>query len=43
MDMNLSKLWETVKDMEIDMLQSMRSQRVGQDLTTERQHSWAQF
>ena len=39
MDMNLSKLWETVKDMEIDMLQSMRSQRVGQDLTTERQHS----
>ena len=35
MDMNLSKLWETVKDMEIDMLQSMRSQRVGQDLTTE--------
>ena len=43
MDMNLSKLWETVKDMEIDMLQSMRSQRVGQDLTTEWQHSWAQF
>ena len=31
MDMNLSKLQETVKDREPDMLQSMVSQRVGHD------------
>ena len=34
MDMNLSKLWEIVKDREAGMLQSMGSQRVGH--TTER-------
>ena len=31
MDMSLSKLWELVKDKEAGMLQSMESQRVGQD------------
>ena len=31
MDMNLSKLWEMVKDREAGELQSMGSQRVGQD------------
>ena len=36
MDMNLSKLWETVKDGEPDMLQCMGSQIVGHDLATER-------
>ena len=30
-DMSLSKLWELVKDREAGMLQSMESQRVGQD------------
>ena len=35
-DMNLSKLWETVKDGEPDMLQCMGSQIVGHDLATER-------
>ena len=29
MGMNLSKLWEMVKDREIGVLQSMGSQRVG--------------
>ena len=29
MDMNLSKLWEIVKDRELGVLQSMRSQRIG--------------
>ena len=29
MDMNLSKLWETVKDRGARMLQSMGSQKVG--------------
>ena len=28
-DMNLSKLWEIVKDRELGVLQSMRSQRIG--------------
>ena len=28
-DMNLSKLWEIVKDREPGVLQSMRSQRIG--------------
>ena len=35
MDMNLSKLWEIVKDMEAGVLQTMGSQRVGHDLATE--------
>ena len=30
-DMSLSKLWEMVKDMEVLRVQSMGSQRVGQD------------
>ena len=29
-DMNLSKLWEIMKDRELGMLHSMGSQRVGQ-------------
>ena len=38
MDMNLSKLQETVEDSEAcHMLQSMGSQRVGCDLATEQQ------
>ena len=36
MDMNLSKLWEIVEE-EPDMLPSMGSQTVGQDLKTEQQ------
>ena len=35
MDMNLSKLWEIVKDREPGVLQSMGSQRVKHDLATE--------
>ena len=35
MDMNLSKLWETVEDREACVLQSLGSHRVGGDLTTE--------
>ena len=35
MDLNLGKLWEMVKDREAWRLQSMRSQRTGQDLATE--------
>ena len=31
MDINLGKLWEMVKDREPCALQSVRSQRVGQD------------
>ena len=38
-DMSLSKLWELVKDREAGMLQSMESQRVGQDWATEQQQS----
>ena len=34
-DMNLSKLWEIVKDMEAGVLQTMGSQRVRHDLATE--------
>ena len=34
-EMNLSKLWETVKDREAGMLQSMGSQRVRHDWVTE--------
>ena len=37
MDMNLSKLQETVKNREPVMLQSMGLQRVGYDLGTEQQ------
>ena len=37
MDMNLSKLWKTVKDGEPDMVYFMRSKRVGDDLVTEQQ------
>ena len=36
-EMSLSKLWEIVKDRGADVLQSMGSQRVGQDLETEQQ------
>ena len=39
MDMNLSKLWEIVKDREAGMLQSMGWQRVGHNIVTEQQHS----
>ena len=35
MDMNLSKLWEIVKDREACMLQCLGSQRVRHDLATE--------
>ena len=35
MHMSLSKLWEIVNDREPGMLQSMGSQRVGNDLVTE--------
>ena len=38
MDMNLSKLQETVKDREDHMLQFMWSQGAGHDLVTEQQH-----
>ena len=31
MDMSLSKLWEMVKDRKPGVLQSMASQRIGQD------------
>ena len=37
MDLNLSKLWETVMDKKPGVLQSMGSQRVGHDLATEQQ------
>ena len=40
MDMNLSKLGETVKDRRASlMLQSMASQRVAHDIVTEKQQS----
>ena len=42
MDMNLSKLWEIVEDIEvwsIEVLPSMGSQRVGKGLVTEQQQS----
>ena len=38
LDMSLSKLQEIVKDREAGVLQSMGSQRVGQNLVTEQQH-----
>ena len=37
MDMNLSKLWEIVKDRGPGMLQTKGSQRVGHDLAAEQQ------
>ena len=37
MDMNLSKIYETVKDREPGMLQFMGLQSVGRDLATEQQ------
>ena len=37
MDMSLSKLWDMVKDRKPGLLQSMRSQRVGNRLLTELQ------
>ena len=37
MDMNLSKLWEVVKDREACLLQAMWLQRVGHGLATEHQ------
>ena len=37
MDMNLSKIYETVKDRESGMLQFMGLQSVGRDLATEQQ------
>ena len=37
MNVSLSKLWEMVKDGELDVLQSTGSQRVGHDLVTEQQ------
>ena len=36
-DMNLSKVWERVKDREPGELQFIGCQRTGQDLATERQ------
>ena len=42
MDMNLSKLWETVKTGKPGRLQSMESQRVGHNLATEQLHSCTQ-
>ena len=38
MDMNLSKLQEIVKDRSLTCCQSMGSQRIGPDLSTEQQH-----
>ena len=37
MSVSLSQLWQIVKDRELYMLQSMGSQRVRHDLTTEQQ------
>ena len=37
MNMNLGKLWETVRDGGPGMLQSMGSQRIGHDWATEQQ------
>ena len=40
LDMSLSKLQETVKDREPDVLHSMELQRVRHDLKTEHNHEW---
>ena len=37
MDMNMSKLWETVKGRKPGVLQSMESQRAAHDLVNEQQ------
>ena len=37
MNVSLNKLWEMVKDGELDVLQSTGSQRIGHDLVTEQQ------
>ena len=42
-DTSLSKLWETVKDREAGMLQSMGWQRAGHDLVTEPQQREMDF
>ena len=42
MDMHLSQLWETVKDREADVLQSMGLQRVRHNLATEQQQHHAE-
>ena len=39
MDMSLHELQQRVKDREADVLQSMGSKRVGQNLVTEQKHS----
>ena len=39
MDMNLSKLWEIVKDRKPGVLQFMGLQRAGHDLATEQKHT----
>ena len=39
MGMSLRELQQRVKDREADVLQSMESKRVGQNLVTEQQHS----
>ena len=39
MDMSLGKLWKMVMDRETDVLQSMESKRVGDDLVTEQQQN----
>ena len=41
MDLNLSKLWEVVKDGEPGMMQSMGSQKVGNNLGTEQPQTQA--
>ena len=38
-DLNLSKLWEIVKDRKPGVLQFMGLQRVGHDLVTEQKHT----
>ena len=43
MDMNFSKLQETVRTGKPGVLQSMRSQRVEQDLAAEQQQHGAQY
>ena len=40
MDMNLSKVWETAKDREAGVLQSMGSQRVGMTYWLSRNNKW---
>ena len=42
MDTHLSQLWETVKDREADVLQSMGLQRVRHNLATEQQQHHAE-